>query len=391
MKMNWKNPKLDRLRRRLSGWWNAGATLSLRGKSVSFQPARLGLVLAASLLALVILVNLLLIPSRRLRTVDMDFETGGTYSMIPINRDILMYNKQHVKAVNTKGKTLWSVDIALSLPMVETAGDYVLVADLGGNNFAGLYKNGTQQQEFKLGNDIISAKVNKGGDTAFATATDGYKGKVTVMDKKGKELFSWNSGDGYIMDIALNSSGRYLAVAQLLSDGDQASSRIQFIDMHQKKVIQTADWANTVIGELRFSGGKLLSVSDAELCGFSDSGRLLYTVSFAGKKPSKYDISSDELLAFVTSDNRGNAVLELYSTNGKRKGQYYADSSVGSLAVCGDMVAFARQRDLIYVNQWGKLKKKVSSAHDVKNLGIFGDARTVLAAGSTSADIVRMR
>ena len=106
MKMNWKNPKLDRLRRRLSGWWNAGATLSLRGKSVSFQPARLGLVLAASLLALVILVNLLLIPSRRLRTVDMDFETGGTYSMIPINRDILMYNKQHVKAVNTKGKTL---------------------------------------------------------------------------------------------------------------------------------------------------------------------------------------------------------------------------------------------------------------------------------------------
>ena len=64
---------------------------------------------------------------------------------------------------------------------------------------------------------------------------------------------------------------------------------------------------------------------------------------------------------------------------------------MGSLAVCGDMVAFARQRDLIYVNQWGKLKKKVSSAHDVKNLGIFGDARTVLAAGSTSADIVRMR
>ena len=72
MKMNWKNPKLDRLRRRLSGWWNAGATLTLRGKSVSLQPARLGLVLAASLLSLVLLVNLLLIPSRRLLTVDME-------------------------------------------------------------------------------------------------------------------------------------------------------------------------------------------------------------------------------------------------------------------------------------------------------------------------------
>lgn len=391
MKKKWKTPNLNKCREKISEWWNASATLSFRGKTFTLLPARLGLILVASLLLLVFLINLLLIPSRRLRTINMDFETGGVYSMTPLNQDILMYNKQHIKAVNTKGKTLWSIDTALSLPLVETGGDYVLAADLGGNNFAALYRDGTLLQEFKLGNDIISAKVNSKGDTVFATATDGYKGKITVMDKKGKELFSWNSGDGYIMDVAINKNGRYLAVAQLISSGSQASSRIQFIDLHQKKVIQSADRPNTVIGEIRFSEGRLLSVSDTELCGFSDRGRLQYTVSFAGKKPGKYDISGDKILAFVTADNRGNAVLELYSPNGKCKGQYHTDSAVGGLAVCGSTTAVSRQRDLLYINQWGKLKKKITSAHDVKSLGIFGDAKTILAVGSTSADIIRVR
>ena len=98
----------------------------------------------------------------------------------------------------------------MSQPVAETAGKYVLVYDLGGKNYAALYKNGERVTEYNLGNDIISAKVNKNGDTVFATDTVGYKGNVKVFDKKGNERFSWNSGDGYILDDALKNGGRQL-------------------------------------------------------------------------------------------------------------------------------------------------------------------------------------
>ena len=391
MKMKWNNRNLDRIGRELAVQMNRTASMKVKGKSFTFQPVRLGILVLAALLAFVVLVNLLLIPSRLPRTVEMDFETGGNYTMIPMGNHLLMYNQQQLREVNTKGKTLWSLSIPMSHPIVETSKEYILVADLGGNNYAALYKNGQKLREYTLGNDIISAKVNPKGWTAFATATVGYKGKVTVFDKKGREKFTWNSGEGYILDIALDDKGRYLAVAQLCSDDKQANSRIQFIDLQRRRIVATAERVDSVIGELRFLENRLLAVSESELCGFKTSGKLAFSVSFAGKNPSKYDISGNQVFAFVTTDSLGNSVLELYNTNGKRKGQYRADNDIHSLRVADDMVVISRQRDVLYINSRGKLKKTATAPHDVKSLGLYGDGHTAFAAGNTAGYIVRMR
>ncbi len=391
MKVKWNNRKLRQLSQDFVKQLNCSTSLTIKGKTVSFQPMRLMFLLFAGLLALVILVQLLMIPVHRPRTVDMDFETGGTYAMIPFDGDILMYNNQQIRQVNPRGKTVWSADVSMSHPVVETAGEYLLLADLGGNNKTVLYKNGKLYREYTLGNDLISAKVNKKGWTAVATATVGYKGKVTVFDKKGREKFVWNSGEGYILDLALSDDGNWLAVSQLSSEGSRTDSRIQFIDLRRKKVTGSAEKNGVLIADLRFSGNRLLAVSDTELCGFKTSGRELFSVSFAGKNPGKYDISSDEVLAFVATDNRGNAVVELYNTNGKLKGRYHAESTVHNLGVYEDMVVISRNRDVLYINERGKLKKTATARHDIKGLGIFGDGHTALAAGNTAAYIVRMR
>ncbi len=391
MKVKWNKRRWNQLAEKWEAQMNHSASMTVGGKSFSFQPMRLGILLLAGLLALVILVNLLQIPMHRPKTVDMDFETGGDYTMIPYAGDILMYNNQQIRRMNTRGKTVWSADVFMSHPMVETAGDYLLLADMGGNNRTVLYKNEKLCREYTIGNDIISAKVNKKGWVAFATATVGYKGKVTVFDKKGKERFQWNSGDGYILDIALSDDGHWLAVAQLSSEGSRSDSRIQFIDLRRKKVTATAEKNGALFADLRFSENRLLAVSDTELCGFKTSGKEVFSVSFAGKNPGRYDISSDEVLAFVATDNLGNAVVELYDTGGKLKGRYQADSNVHNLSVFEDMVVITRNRDVLYMNTRGRLKKTATARHDIKGLGVFGDGHTALAAGNTEAYIVRMR
>ncbi len=391
MKREKKHQRWNSFWQKLNTQMNRNARLTLKGKSWNFRPIRLGVMVLGGLLALVILVQLLLIPVRRPKTVDMAFEAGGNYTMLPMGNHILMYNNQHLWEVNTRGKTVWSTDIAMSHPIVETAKDFILLSDLGGKNDSALYRDGKKIRDYNLDNDIISAKVTPKGWTVFATATLGYKGRVVVFDKRGKERFSWNSGEGYILDVAMTDSGRYLAVAQLSSDGTQADSKIQFIDMNRKKVVATAEREGTVISQLRFSKDRLLAVSESELCGFKTNGKLTFEVSFLGKNPSKYDISSDEVLAFVTTDNRGNAVLELYNTDGKLKGQYRADANITNLSVFEDMVVIAKQREILSISPRGKLKKTATADLDIKSLGLFGDGHTALAAGNTHAYIVRMR
>ncbi len=367
------------------------ARMKLGGKTYTFQPLRVGLVLVAALLVLVVLVNLLLIPARRPRAVDMGFEAGGDYTILPYRSHALMYNRQQLREVTPSGKTVWEEEISMSHPIAEVAEDYILLADLSGNNLSKLYKRNHAVHEFTHGDDIISADVNPKGMTAFATATIGYKGKVIVYDKKGKEKFSWNSGEGYILDIALSDNGKYLAVAQLSGEGTQADSKIQMIDLNRKKVVATAQREGSVISEIRFSDNRVLSVSNTEFCGFKTNGKLAFSVFLGGRNPGKYDISGDKLLAFATTDNRGNAMLELYNTKGKQKGAYRSEHAINHLAVFDDMAVITGQRDILCVNRRGKLKKSIPVEFDIKSLGLFGDGKTVLGAGNTLAFLAGIR
>ena len=366
-------------------------TVSVFHRRFSFYPGKLAILVIAALLILVLLVQLLSIPAHRTRALDLNLAAGGNYTLLSGGRDIVMYNKQNIKAVSQKGAVLWSVENAMSRPQVEVADSYVLAADLGGNHAAVLYRKGQKVRDIPNNKDIISAKVNKKGMTALATAADGYKGQVVVYDKKGREQFRLSSGEGYITDIALSENGHYLAVAQMLSAGEVADSKIQFVDLYQKKVVRTVDRPDCVIGELRYSGGKLIAVSDADFCGFSGSGRLLYSVSFAGKKPGKYDISGGCYLVFVTGDNRGNTVLEIYTMSGKCKGRYLSDSHISEVAVHKDMIVAASQRQAFRISPGGKKKKSVLCDHDMKGIGVFGGSGAMLAVGASEAEMMWLR
>ncbi len=390
--MKQKSEMLEQGKQMLKKQWDQGATVTIKGKTLRFRPVRVVAIVLLAILALILLIKLISIPLHRPRTVALDFETGGNYSLQAMDDSILMYNKQHIMALDTRGKTRWQVDIPLSEPVVEHAGDYVLAVDLGGNHYVGLYKHGEKIQEINVGADIISAKVNKDGVIAIASAAVGYKGKVTVYDKKGREKYNWNSGDKYISDIALHDNGRYLAVAQVLSDGEQTNSSILFLDTHKQEPVAEAEKQDALIGELRYIGNRLIAISDKEFSGYKTGGKQVYTVSLAGKNPSKYDISGDELLSFVTTDNRGNAVLELYRPDdGKLCGSFRAQNAIRNMAVCGDMAVLSDQREIICINSRGKVKKQVTAPQDIKTIGIFNDGDTVISVGSNSAYLLWTR
>lgn len=383
-------PYLERARSEFVSFCRKTASVSVGGKKLVVRPV-LAAILAVVLI-IVVLGAVLLLSGGKSRSIDMGFDAGGAYRVKPIGNSIMMYNNRGAQAVNSKGKIEWKIEEALSSPMAETGGKYVLLADLSGNHYAASYKNGKKKHEYQLGNDIISAKIRGNGIAAIATDADGYKGKVTVFNRRGREIYTWNSGSGYITDIDISDNGRYLAVAQLLSDSGEADTAIRFIDTRRGEIVASAERKGEAAVNLKFvSSNKLIAITDNHILSYSRNGKEQFSVSLEGKSPSLYSIDSDKMIAVVTVGNMGNSVIETYSMTGRLCGTYSASGVVRGIAVSGRRIIAALQGEILRLNARGKVRGTTDVGRDIKTIGYFSDGRTAFAVGSARASVIELK
>ena len=360
-------------------------------RKIIYHPIKLAFVVIAAIFFIVLLGSFITMFSGS-KTMDVFVEYGDVYKTKSIGINVMIYNNKGAKAIDRNGKIDWQISQSLSEPLAESDGDYVLLADLAGNHFGAVYKNGKMINEFKLDNDIISAKVTNKGYAAFATDTDGYKGKVTLFNKKGREIYAWNSGSGYIADIDITDNGRYLAVAQINTDGDAVNTKMQFIDTSRGEIIATAERKDEAAVEVKFtSSNKLLLITDNHITEYSKRGKENFCISLEGKEASLYNIDSDKMIAVSVMDNRGNSVIEMYSMSGKLRGSYTAVGDIRALAVCGLDAVVTEQRGIVRINSKGKAKKVISAENDVKSIGYYSKGNRVLAVGTSVAEIITVK
>lgn len=365
------------------------AVLKIRGRRITYRPAAAAVILAVILIIAAVFASF---TAGGTADVSIAFDTNDGCKTLQSGSNIIAYSNRGASAVDSKGRIKWNIEKELSQPMAETEGSYLLLADLAGNHYAASYKNGKLQNEYKLGSDIISGKITKNGYAVFATDTDGYKGRVTVFNSRGREIYVWNSGSGYVTDVAATDNGRYIAVAQLVTSGGDTDTKIQIIDTGKGEVIASADRAGEVTASVRFaSANKLVAVTDSHIAAYSRGGKQLFDISLTGKNPSLYCIGGDDRIGVVTVDNKGNSVLEMYSYSGKLKGSYTASGDIRAIDVRGRGAAVVEQKGIVRVTARGKGKAAVTVEHDIKNIGLFPGGRRALVIGTSQAECLTLR
>ncbi len=351
--------------------------------------------LAAFAIALVIVLNLLvsfIFSGRGSDNVNISFEMGNDYKATAVGTMVALSNNRGVVGITENGKVKWQIEKALSEPTLDTEGDYLLLYDMAGKHFAASYKKGAEKVNYNIENDIISAKITNRGIAAFATETDGYKGKVMVFDKKGKLKFEWKSGGGYISDIDITEKGKYLAVAQFLPGDNEIVARVNFIDTRRGEVIAVVERKNEIIAEAKFiNSDKLLIVTDSNILGYSHKGKELFCTSLVGKNPTHYDLRSDNLIGIVTHDNRGNSVLEFYSMGGKLRSSYVASGEIRALSVRGRSAIIADRSGVVRVSASGRAKSVNQVSRDIKDIALFESSNRAMVVGASQAEVIGVR
>ncbi len=370
----------------------ASKTINIGGKKIKFYPLRVFISLLILILLLTFIIKPLLLLKAPIAVESVAFESGSGYSVNTYGNNLLLSNEQGVVSLSRKGNLSFKVSDEEAKPMIDIAGKYYLRTEPANGKKVNIFKKDKLINTIEAGRSIISAKINKQGYTAVASEESGYKGMVNVYNGKNKLLYTWHSGEGYITDIDISSNGRYLAIAQLMSDKESAYTRILFIDIRRGETINTPIRDDAFVSYLKFTeNDTLIAISDKDFSGYSKKGKERFNTSLAGKNPSLFAVD-DKFMGFLCTDGRGNSLVEIYKTkNGRQSGSYTANGQVRCFDILDNVIVLGEKKNVMRITPRGKCKRTVTLPHDVKSIGIFDDKSSVLAVSGTDANILRIK
>ena len=163
---------------------------------------------------------------------DMGHGDGYPYSFISdevldffefSTKDHAILTNTTIYIINSSAKTVLDFPHAMSNPIAKVSSDRVLLFDQGGTKAYVLNQSG-KLLTFTNEDKIICGHISNSGKSVLVTKGAGQQQIVNVYSRSGKKIMEWKKGAGYILDIALNSSGNLLSVA--LVDTDDAVQTI---------------------------------------------------------------------------------------------------------------------------------------------------------------------
>ena len=314
---------------------------------------------------------------------------GVCYQTAPYNNEILLLGGDGIRAVSTSGNTSWTISERSNNPYMHIAGSYILLADLNGKTLS-VYRGSAHLYTIKTGNTIKTAKVSSDGSSAVLTEEIGFKGLVTVYGSNGGEIYKWYSGEGYILDIAL--SAKVLAVSQMLSNNDAASSSIFIIDIESGHTPASLTRDDEIISALKFSnGGRLIAVSTKEMLGIEKDGTVKFTISFGGRSLSTFNIDNDNNMVVALTGAQNNIRLEMYNRDGRKRGECQINNDVRNISVSGDYILVNELRDVLKISPSGRRTEIHTANHDIKSLTLWKNHNYVWIMGSSQANIIKLK
>lgn len=369
-------------------------SINIKGNVIRINAIRLSFFVAILAIGLALFVNMIIIPNTTYSSYsNLEFDTGGQYKQHAFGRDVLLLNNSGIKNIDNKGNEIWGIKNTLTRPMLSISGNFALLADLDGNKSLSLYNiKGENILSYPISGDILSAKINQKQQVVAALSEEGYKGSAVVYNKKGNEIFKWNSGEGYITDVDISSNGRYITVSQLMSDKEMTYSKVRILNISNGQEVGNVTCEDSLVSKISFDkNNNIIAVSENKIYGYTKKGVSRYTIDLTGKSPQKFEIENGNNLIFLCKDSRGNSVLEIYSLSGKYLGKYTSNDEIKNICTEKDMIVCATSRDVISLNKKGKSKKTVEISHDIMSMGIYGNNRNLLVLGGNKADIVRIK
>lgn len=257
----------------------------------------------------------------------MDNAVGNEAKYMRYGTSVIKYSKDGASAIDKDGNLLWNGSYEMNKPIIDTCGDYVVIADEGGKAFQLFDKKGFVGSISTLYN-IDKAEVALQGVVAVLME-DEENNYITLYDQEGTSLAEIKTNmveDGYPIDISLSEDGKKLITNYLSVNSGELTGITTFYNFGEVG----QNWTDQIMGSYLFDGivaPKVIFNNNDAACVFKENGFLLFHYMEEPGTPIEVGVDSN-IKSILHNKNSVGVVLEagdsgyneliLYNLSGKK-------------------------------------------------------------------------
>ena len=316
-----------------------------------------------------------------LTTINIDLDTNP--NIFAYDRYIAILSKNKLFEYTKEGQKIAELDTNISIPLVHTAGRYMVIAEKNGQKIY-LISAGTIIWENTVEGNISEVNVNENGYVSIIIKNTTYKSVIAFYDLTGTEIFRRYGHKNYAICTDISNNNKYLAIGEIDYSGTILKSFITIISVEKAQ----EDPKNSIVNTYESENGEIITnikYQDKEnaICMFTNyvqkvgvsSSEKIYEIT---DNDMFVDISLKDSIAVIDKQSSGLFSYEfemlLKSTASKSESLYILDSDLPKMVVVsGNNIALNFGNEIRIVNSNGWLVKKYKSNSQIKNL-VIGDS-----------------
>lgn len=315
------------------------------------------------------------------KNIALEYASSGRFARY--DGGVLCVTDTTLACYSKDGEKLWSEPIQISSPVLDVSAGYALIYEKNGSRLT-VYHNGKFAFSKTVKGNIKTGAVSAAGDVSIVFERDEYKGSVMVLNKKGEEVYLWNSGKYGVIDADMSQS-RKLAVS-LLDTEDTVSSKIYFFDISKSEVKDKLDVKNSVIFDIDFDGEILNAYADDRIIGVSTKASIKWEYELKDRNIVRYAMTDGGTKVIVFDDDNTSEIM-LISAAGDEKDKIKSDVLTDIIDIYDNRVLYNDGRTLVVSDLGGEVLSKYVCSRDIKRAYII-DKNHILIVYSSSIEFL---
>lgn len=315
-------------------------------------------------------------------------ESNNIYAF---NNNVLEQNENTLTFYNKNGVEETSLNIKIVNPIVHTNGNFLVIAENGGQK-AYLISNKTVVWEKDIEGNISNVYVNKNGYVGISVTGTTYKTIINLYNQDGNELFKTYRSNTYIMDFAISSDNKSLAFAEIDSSGAIVKSNIKVIDINtaikdsENAVIYQSDaYSDSLIINLDYTRSNVLACIYHDHIDIINNNSVTEISNFNNSNIIFADLNDRIIQIEKKTDSLFNTTYELQIINAETsETQYYTlEKEPTSVTVFDNIIAINFGREAIFINNNSWLIKHYTSYQEILEISVSDNLGTILLKDKT--------
>lgn len=314
-----------------------------------------------------------------------------------IGDKLVVIETDKISAYENSNKAEFSVNNVMRAAISDNVESYCVIGEDGGSKFMLLDEKG-KVWEFDTQGEILSLSVNKNGYVACIYSKSGYKSLIKVIKPSGEEMFTNYLASTYAVDVEISNDNKYLALAEVSTEGINIESYIKIIDMNKAETesITTIELdSNTLVLDIEYDDkNDLLILEDKGIEKVSPSYEKTEIRHYRANEISHVSIENKANFVLVEKEEAGifstNYILKIYNLEDEEPKSFELESTPKQIYAQGKTIAIDMGNEILFVNTNGKLIKRCKLDGQVKEIKLYASGNMVALIFRDRIEIVKL-